>query len=192
MRISPDYRLSRLTSPLPLTDITIDYSFISPQPSIATFSLFPSRNNSPSNASSGQSFSSMIQSNDLGCWFQVSGKAPQVCWVTTKSGVCWAAHCSLMLADLGGQQRFVQFNRIISGIKTEIPASKESSEAAVPCVQGRIFADGVDKKVTSDVLCSVSSISRVRSPSLTRPHHCSIHGSHWHTPDTAQNILRTF
>ena len=78
MRISPDYRLSRLTSPLPLTDITIDYSFISPQPSIATFSLFPSRNNSPSNASSGQSFSSMIQSNDLGCWFQVSGKAPSV------------------------------------------------------------------------------------------------------------------
>ena len=53
-----------------------------------------------------------------------------------------------MLADLGGQQRFVQFNRIIPRIKTEIPASKESSEAAVPCVQGRIFADGVDKKVT--------------------------------------------
>ena len=58
-----------------------------------------------------------------------------------------------MLADLGGQQRFVQFNRIIPRIKTEIPASKESSEAAVPCVQGRIFADVVDKKVTWDVLC---------------------------------------
>ena len=93
---------------------------------------------------------------DLGCceWFQVSGKAPGVCWVTTKSGVCRAVlGCSLMLADLGGQQRFVQFNRIIPRIKTEIPASKESSEAAVPCVQGRIFADGVDKKVTWDVLC---------------------------------------
>ena len=112
---------------------------------------------------------------DLGWWFQVSGKAPHVCWVTTKSGVCWCGY-SLMLADLGGQQRFVQFNRIIPGIKTEIPASKESSEAVVPCVQGRIFADGVDKKVTSDVLCSVSSISSICSPSLTRPHHCSIHG----------------
>ena len=38
--MSPDYRLSRLTSPLPLTDITIDYFT---QPSIATFSLLPSR-----------------------------------------------------------------------------------------------------------------------------------------------------
>ena len=38
---------------------------------------------------------------DLGCCepFQVSGKAPAVCWVTTKSGVCWAAHwCWQILA----------------------------------------------------------------------------------------------
>ena len=128
----------------------------------------------------------MIQSN--GSWllrFQVSGKAPHFCWVTTKSdsGLCCGS--SLMLAGLGGQQSFVQFNRIIPRIKTEIPASKASSEAAVPCVQGRIFADGVDKKVTWDVLCSVSSISSIHSPprqapSLTRPHH-------WQSPDTAQS-----
>ncbi len=74
-----------------------------------------------------------------------------------------------MLADLGGQQRFVQFNRIIPRIKTEIPASKESSEAAVPCVQGRIFADGDDKK--GDIGCIVlGSESRYQvSARLSQP-----------------------
>ena len=53
-----------------------------------------------------------------------------------------------------------------------------SEAAAVPCVQGRIFADGDDKKVTWDVLCWALNLGikyLLASPSLTRPHHCSIH-----------------
>ena len=44
---------------------------------------------------------------DLGCCerFQVSGKALAVCWVTTKSGVCWAG----LLTDVGRSWRATAF-----------------------------------------------------------------------------------
>ena len=154
LRLSLDYRLSRLTSPLPLTDITIDWIFHS-EPSIATFSLFPSRHKLSVQCIIGP----IIQFNDPVKWILAAASDSKsleklrVSVESQQSQACAGLGCSLMLADLGGQQRFVQFNRIIPRIKTEIPASKESSEAAVPCVQGRIFADGVDKKVTWDVLC---------------------------------------
>ena len=193
LRLSLDYRLSRLTSPLPLTDITIDWIFHS-EPSIATFSLFPSRHKLSVQCIIGP----IIQFNDPVKWILAAASDSKsleklrVSVESQQSQACAGLGCSLMLADLGGQQRFVQFNRIIPRIKTEIPASKESSEAAVPCVQGRIFADSVDKKVTWDVLCLALNLGI----KYLLPAHPALNIAQYREPLThtrhGQNILRAF
>ena len=144
--VSPDYRWSRMTSPLLLTDITSDYFTLHSAHSLPS-QHFPSLHDETLRQCI---ISPIIQFNDSVKYILATEelrmipslwKAPQVGWVTTKSGVC------LEPSDVGRFWRaeFCPIQSDYPQIKTEIPASKESSEAAVPCVQGRIFA-GVDKK----------------------------------------------
>ena len=104
LRLSLDYRLSRLTSPLPLTDITIDWIFHS-EPSIATFSLFPSRHKLSVQCIIGP----IIQFNDPVKWILAAAsdsKSLEKLRVSVESqqsqacaGLCWAAHwCWQILA----------------------------------------------------------------------------------------------